>query len=222
MASHGIGKTTLARILAKQLGCETLFQPCSIDGSIDMVKTVVNDFTDIVTSSKFKVIILDEADQLSQPAQMALRDIIVESMGNRRNCRFILTANYEEKIIPALTSRCQSVKIDFSMKDVVLHCSEILKKECISFTKDSLKKFSEGFITNHFPDIRAIVEKLQASSLTGKLDYVSIQKESFENIAGKVLEMLRKGDNIREIRKMLILNEGKFSADYVELAKRCV
>ena len=64
-----------------------------------MVKTTIKDFCDIIPKNQYKVVILDEADQLSQQAQMALRNIIVDSLDN---CRFILTANYQDKIIDAL------------------------------------------------------------------------------------------------------------------------
>lgn len=216
----GIGKTTLAKIIVEQMKCDYLFQPCSMDGSIDMVKSTVKDFTETISSTKYKVVILDEADQLSPQAQMALRNIIVDSMSDGKNCRFILTANYEDKVLDPLKSRCQPIKLEFSLKEVLKYCSEILKKEGIKFDKDSLLDFNQNFVVKNFPDIRAILEKLQSSSLTGKLDYSQAEaSDSRVNIAKKVRDLISSQESARDIRKMLIVNEEKFSSDYVSLAE---
>ena len=102
----GCGKTTLSKLLVKELSCEYYFHPCSINGSIDVIKTTIKNFCEIIPNGKYKIIILDEADQLSKEAQMALRDIIVESM---ENCRFILTANYQDRIIDALKTTLKAL-----------------------------------------------------------------------------------------------------------------
>ena len=127
----GIGKSTLANILLKELDIEKyIVQSCSIDGSIEMVKTRVNDFCQMV-SDTYKVVVLDEADCLTNNtsnagAQMALRNIISESLNDTR---FILTCNYSEKLIDALKSRCPVIQLKFSTKDVLINVLDILKKE---------------------------------------------------------------------------------------------
>ena len=212
----GCGKTTLSKLLVSSLDCEYLFQPCSINGSIDMVKTVIKDFCDIIPKGKYKVVILDEADQLSKEAQMALRNIIVESMDN---CRFILTANYQDKVIDALKSRCTPIKIEFSTKDILKHCCKILKNENVKFDKETLVHFYDKIIVPRFPDIRSIVEHLQMMSVSGELVILKNKESaSRSDVASFIIENLKTTD-IKKIREYTLSNEDKFSADYVKLAE---
>jgi replication factor C small subunit len=161
-------------------------------------------------------VILDEADQLSQQAQMALRNIIVDSMND---CRFILTANYQDKVIDALKSRCTPIKLEFSNKDILKHCVSILKRENVSFSKEILKEFYEEVIVKRYPDIRSIMEHLQMMSVSGELKILKSEDAKIENeIVKYVFENLKSMD-IKKIREFLISNEDKFSADYVKLAQ---
>ena len=213
---QGIGKTTIAKLLVKEFNCDdVLFQSCSIDGSIDMVKTTIKDFCDIIPKNQYKVVILDEADQLSQQAQMALRNIIVDSLDN---CRFILTANYQDKIIDALKSRCTPIKLEFSTKDILKFCIGILNKENIKYTKQTVLDFYETIIVKKYPDIRTILEHLQMMSISGELKILKSNSIIIQNDVVKfIYDNLHKP--IKEIREYLISNEDKFSADYVKLAE---
>lgn len=157
-----------------------LFQSCSIDGSIDMVKTKIKDFCDLYAGKdKFKIIILDEADSLTQSAgnnagaQMALRNIIVDSL---EDTRFILTCNYLDRIIPALQSRCTPIKLDFTIQDTVKYIINILNKEQIQYTKDNLKEFVQTTVKRRFPDVRSIIEHLQIACQTRRIKKSSINK----------------------------------------------
>lgn len=211
----GIGKTTLAKILVDSLDCEYWLQPCSIDGSIEMIKSTIKDFCDIIPKGKYKIIILDEADQLSQQAQMALRNIIVDSLDN---CRFILTANYQDKVIDALKSRCTPVKLEFSTKDILKFCINILKMEDIKYTKLSILDFFETIIVKNYPDIRAIIENLQMMSISGELKVLKSNEITIKNdIVDYICNNMKL--DIKKIREYLISNEDKFSADYVKLAQ---
>lgn len=212
----GIGKTTLAKIIVNSLDCDCWLQPCSSDGSIDMVKTKIKDFCDIIPKGQYKVVILDEADQLSQQAQMALRNIIVDSMDN---CRFILTANYQDKIIEALKSRCTPIKLEFSNKDVLKHCIEILRKENVSFDKETIKEFFEEVIIQKYPDIRTIIEHLQMMSISGELKILKSGDVQIKNEIVKYVYDNIQTQDIKKTREYLISNEDKFSADYVKLAQ---
>ena len=214
--SPGCGKTTLSKLLVKELNCEYFFQPCSINGSVDMVKSTIKNFCEIIPRGKYKVVILDEADQLSKDAQMALRDIIVGSMDN---CRFILTANYQDKIIDAIKSRCTPIKLEFSTENVLKHCIDILKKEEVKFSKEILLDFYNKIIIPKYPDIRTIIEHLQMMSITGELVLLNSKKETFKNdITSFIMENIKKSP-IKKIREHLLSNEDKFSADYVNLAQ---
>lgn len=214
--SPGCGKTTLSKLLVNELECEYYFQPCSINGSIDMVKTTIKSFCEIIPRGKYKVIILDEADQMSKEAQMALRDIIVESMNN---CRFILTANYQDKIIDAIKSRCTPIKIEFSTENVLKHCINILKKEKIKFTKETILDFYNKVIIPKYPDIRTIIEHLQMMSISGELVLLNSKIESYRSeVTSFIIDNITKS-SIKKIREYLLSNEDKFSADYVNLAQ---
>ena len=219
---QGSGKSTLARLLAKELQCEqVLFQSCSIDGSIDMVKTKIKDFCDLYSGkNKFKIIILDEADSLTQGvgnnagAQMALRNIILDALDDTR---FILTCNYLDRIIPAIQSRCTPIKLDFSIQNVVKHIVNILTKENIKFNKDTLKTFVDFVVKRRFPDIRSIIEHLQISCQTGELKNL---QSTNDVINDELIEFINDCNDINQIRTYLHQNEDKFSGDYVFLASR--
>lgn len=216
----GIGKSTLAKLLAKELNVtNVLFQSCSIDGSIDMVKTKIKDFCDLMTDkNSIKLVILDEADSLTSSAgnnagaQMALRNIIAEAM---EDTRFILTCNYIDRIIPALQSRCTPIKLDFSLKDVAQFVLNILKQQNIIFTKESLDIFIKQTIKRRFPDIRSIIEHLQLACQSGTLENLHSTTDVIDD---EIIDFINKCSNPKQIREFLIKNEQKFSSDYIMLA----
>lgn len=218
----GIGKSTLAKILVDELGVQdVLFQSCSIDGSIDMVKTKIQSFCQIVTPpGKLKVVILDEADSLTQTggqnagAQMALRNIILEA---QEDTRFILTCNYIDRIIPALQSRCTPIKIEFSIKDIATRVLYILKQEKIKFTKETINDFINLVIKKRYPDIRSIISELELSCQTGEL---KILTSTTNVVTDEILNFILENKNIRDIRTFLIHNEEQFSGDYLALASK--
>ena len=212
----GIGKSTLANILLKELDIEKyIVQSCSIDGSIEMVKTRVNDFCQMV-SDTYKVVVLDEADCLTNNtsnagAQMALRNIISESLNDTR---FILTCNYSEKLIDALKSRCPVIQLKFSTKDVLIHILDILKKESISYTQESLQAFVKNVIKPKFPDIRSIISHLEIMSSSGTLTSGTIDHSDY----AEILQFIHESKDIMQIREYLLNNEDLFSGDYIKLA----
>ena len=212
----GIGKSTLAGILLNELGIERyIVQSCSIDGSIDMVKTRINDFCQMV-SDTYKVVVLDEADCLTNNtsnagAQMALRNIISESLNDTR---FILTCNYPEKLIDALKSRCPVIQLKFTIKDVLEHVLNILNKESISYNKESIQLFLKNVIKTKFPDIRSIISHLEIMCSSGTLCPGTIDHSDYSEI----LEFIHKSKDIMQIREYLLNNEDIFSADYLKLA----
>ena len=217
---QGIGKSTIARLLAKELHCEdVLFQSCSIDGSIDMVKTKIQNFCELIThQNSFKIVILDEADSLTSSAgtnagaQMALRNIIAESL---EDTRFILTCNYLDRIIPALQSRCTPIKLEFSIQDVAKHIVNILNKEQIKFSKEDLTIFLNNTVKRRFPDIRSIIEHLQISCQSGQLKNLQSANDIINN---EIIEFITNCNDINQIREYLHQNEDKFSSDYIALA----
>ena len=218
----GIGKSTLAKILVDELGIQdVLFQSCSIDGSIDMVKTKIQSFCQIVTPpGKLKVVILDQADSLTQTggqnagAQMALRNIILEA---QEDTRFILTCNYIDRIIPALQSRCTPIKIEFSVVDIAKRVLTILKAQKIKFTKESIDQFINQVIKKRYPDIRSIISELELSCQTGEL---KILTSTTNVVTDEILNFILENKKPRDIRTFLIHNEEQFSGDYFALASK--
>ena len=167
----GVGKTSLARALCKETEADLLFINASLDRGIGDVRTTVAQFASC--SSMFgglKVVLLDEADNLTQDSQKALRALIEEF---QNHCRFILTCNYPHNIIDAIHSRCSVV--DFSVRDpkqlAVLsgqffkRLVPILKSGDIHYDDKVLAKF----VIDMAPDWRGILNNLQGATKTGEL-----------------------------------------------------
>lgn len=218
--SPGCGKSTLARIISQSLDADVLYHHCSGDnGGVNMVRTKIASFCEMM-SPRNKIVILDEADGLSSVtgqgagAQMALRDIIPASL---KDTRFIMTCNYPDKIIDALRSRCQPIKINFGVEDILKFIYHILTNEKIKFTSDDVKTFYEKCVKPKVPDIRSIVETLQLCCADGTLKVISSVKPIVDN---EIIDFITKSKDPKEIRKYLINNEDKFSADYIQLARQ--
>jgi DNA polymerase III delta prime subunit len=168
----GTGKTSVARALCNQLGADWIIINCSEDGNIDTLRTKIRQFASTISlSDTKKVVILDEFDYSNaQSIQPALRGAIEEFA---KNCRFILTCNYKNRIIEPIHSRCTC--IDFSIpikekpqlaKDFLARCEYILKEEKINYEKKVLSQL----IIKHFPDFRRTLNELQRYSSAGTID----------------------------------------------------
>jgi DNA polymerase III delta prime subunit len=170
--SAGVGKTTVARALCEQLQCDYLLVNASEDSGIDILRNKIRNFASSVSlAGKTKVVILDEADYLNpNSTQPALRGAIEEFA---KNCRFIMTCNFKNRIIQPLHSRCTVVEFGLSKEEkaemaaAFFHATQkILKEEGVSFTKDILAKV----VTRYFPDYRRILNELQRYSSSGTID----------------------------------------------------
>ena len=184
----GMGKTTVARALCEQMGWDYIIINASEERNIETIRTTVRQYGSTVSVfSEMKCIILDEADHLNaQSAQPALRGVIEEFAGN---CRFILTANYGNRLIEPLLSRCPVV--DFSVskaekKEMVIQFAKrmktILKENEIEFQSDQLIEV----VLKNFPDFRKTLNLLQRYSVRGRLDVshvLSLSDEAMENLA---------------------------------------
>jgi DNA polymerase III delta prime subunit len=191
--SAGSGKTTTALILIKELkATKLILNASSEDRGIGTMKGKVKQFASS-QSNNLKVVLLDEADHLTSDAQPALRNTI-ETYS--KTCRFILTANYKERIIKPIQSRCTSYEFStFSKSKVYTLIEKILEKEKIK-SKDSDIRI---IIEKYYPDIRSIINTIQSCSLSGKLilkelPTLSIDFKKFENLLckgeiGKLREM---------------------------------
>lgn len=199
--SAGVGKTTTAMCLAREILGEhwkdhTLELNASDERGINMVRDRVKKFARFAgldTKIPFKIIILDEADEMTSDAQTALRRIIEDTA---RYCRFILIANNISRIIEPLQSRCAVFKFTrISEDDVISYLEEICKKEKIKFDQKGLKttySYSEG-------DMRHAINILQATASLG-----IVNESNVKTSAG-----LSKTSDVGEILKLAIA--GKLS-----------
>lgn len=167
----GVGKTSLARALCNEIDADLLFVNASLDRGISDVRTTVSQFAS--TSSMFggiKVVLLDEADNLTQDSQKALRALIEEF---QNHCRFILTCNYPHNIIDAIHSRCSVV--DFHIRDpksLAVLSGQFYKRVVPILTAGNIRyddKVLAKFIMDMAPDWRGILNNLQGHSKGGEL-----------------------------------------------------
>ena len=178
----GTGKTTLAKLIVNNIKCDYLYLNASDENGIDMIREKVKGFASSATFNPIKVVILDEADFLTQPAQAALRNIIEEYS---INTRFVLTCNYIERLIEPLTSRCEiHILKPPSMPDVARHvCKNILDVEGVKYDIKNVAML----IKEHYPDIRSVIKCLQAGVKDGEFQWIELNTDWLTRVI-KVLE----------------------------------
>ena len=208
VGSPGTGKTTLARIIVNDiLGCNFLYINASDESGIDTIRHNITNFAQTKSfDGGIKVVVLDEADGLTSQAQAALRNTM-ETYA--KYCRFILTANYRHKIIPALQSRCQSLDLKPVVDQAAKRCFNILRLENVKVSEEQKKKFVI-LVKKHFPDLRKTINEIQKSIVDGELCIDSSGSDS--ELLKAVTEGLKE-DSIK-VRKYLIENEDRFQGDY--------
>jgi len=179
----GTGKTTLAKLIVKNIKCDYLYINASDENGIDIIRDKVKTFASTSTFQPLKVVILDESDFLTQPAQAALRNLIEEYS---ITTRFVLTCNYIERLIEPLQSRCEIHLLKPPSKgDIARHiCTNILDVESVTYDiKDVAVVINE-----YYPDVRSIIKVLQQFSQSGKL----ILADTNNNWVKKLVEILKK------------------------------
>ena len=202
----GVGKTTAARAMLEQIGSTYMFINGSEESGIDVLRTKIKNFASTVSlEGGKKYLILDEADYLNpQSTQPALRGFIEEF---HKNCGFILTCNYKNRIIPALQSRCSV--IDFVIPNAekaklaqqfFKRVMEILNENEIQFNE----KVVAELINNHFPDWRKVLNELQRYSVSGEIDAGILVNLGDKNI--KDLMAMMKKKEFTNVRKWVVDN----------------
>ena len=162
--SAGTGKTTLAKLIVKNIQCDYLYLNASDENGIDTIRDKVKGFASTASFQPIKIVILDEADFLTQPAQAALRNLIEEYSAYTR---FILTCNYVERLIEPLQSRCELHMLKPPTKGAVAKhlCLNVLDIENVTYDMKDVAQVINAF----YPDVRSILKTLQQFSKNGKL-----------------------------------------------------
>ena len=204
----GIGKTTVAKALCQQLGCDYYVINGSDEGRfLDTVRNQAKNFASTVSltaSANHKVIIIDEADNTTSDVQLLLRANIETFY---KNCRFIFTCNYKNKIIEPLHSRCSVVDFSISRQDkpsiaaqFFTRINEILEKEGV----ESDKKVVVELISKYFPDWRRVLNECQRYSAGGKIDTGILAVLTDSNVK-ELVDFLKKKE-FPNVRKWIVQN----------------
>jgi DNA polymerase III delta prime subunit len=206
--SAGVGKTTVAKALCNEIGCDFLMINGSDESGIDTFRTKIKNYASAVslTGGK-KVIIIDEADYLNaNSTQPAMRAAMEEFA---HNCTFIMTCNYKNRIIEPLHSRCAVVEFKLKNADKPVVAKQfmqrinfILKEEGVTFDKQVVAEV----IKKYFPDFRRTINELQRYSASGSIDSGILSAVADVSLSGLVKAL--KDQNFTEMRKWVAENGG--------------
>ena len=204
--TSGIGKTTVAKALCEQLNCEWIMINGSEEGGIDVLRNKIKNFASTVSlSGGKKVVILDEADYLNpQSTQPALRGFVEEF---HKNCRFILTCNFKNRIIEPLHSRFSNIEFKVNPKDKPKLASRLFERAVFILKEQNInyeEKVLVELIKKHFPDFRKLINELQRYSISGTIDAGILVNLSDENL--KTLVSHLKNKEFSDMRKWVVNN----------------
>ena len=202
----GIGKTTVAKALCEQMNCDWIMINGSEEGGIDVLRNKIKNFASTVSlSGGKKVVILDEADYLNpQSTQPALRGFVEEF---HKNCRFILTCNFKNRIIEPLHSRFSNIEFKVNPKDKPKLASRLFERAIYILKEQNVDyedKVLVELITKHFPDFRKLINELQRYSVSGSIDAGILVNVSDENL--KTLVTHLKNKEFGDMRKWVVNN----------------
>jgi len=193
----GTGKTTLAKLIVKNLDCDYLYINASDERGIETIRDKVSSFASTMSFKPLKVVILDEADFLTIQAQASLRNVI-ETFS--RTTRFIMTCNFVERIIDPLQSRCQVLKIvPPSKKEVAVHLAKVMAHEAISYDVEDIKTI----VNQYYPDLRKCLNVIQLSTQDQKLTIDKSVLVSSNYMTQVVKELSNAKPNWRTIRQII-------------------
>jgi DNA polymerase III delta prime subunit len=212
--SAGVGKTTVARAMLEQLGCDYIVINGSMNGNIDTLRNDIKSFASSVSlQGGRKYVILDEADYLNaNSTQPALRNFMEEFS---KNCGFILTCNFKNRIIEPLHSRCSVIDFVIPNTEKPTMAAHFFKRVCGILDENNIiyeKKVVAALIEKHFPDWRRVLNELQRYASTGSIDtgiLVNISDDNVRTVIGYL-----KDKNFTEARKWVALNSDLDTATF--------
>ena len=194
----GTGKTTLAKLITKNIKCDVMYINASDERGIDTIRDKIVDFASVNSFNPIKVVILDESDYITSQAQAALRNVM-ETYSVKT--RFVLTANYAERIIDPLKSRCQTFHIEPPSKgDVAKHIAGLLDKEEVKYELSDVA----ALIKTYYPDIRKIINAAQQSVNENNILNPGALVPNVEGALTAIIDALKSNDknawaNIRQV-----------------------
>ena len=195
----GVGKTTLAKILIKQLEIDdfdVLEINASRENSIDTIRDKITGFVQTMPFGDFKVVLLDEADYISPNGQAALRGVMETY---HASARFILTCNYPNRVIPALHSRCQGFHIEKVDKtEFTARIATVLVAENVELDIETL----DTYVRSTYPDLRKCLNLCQMNSTGGKLSNVKGDEGNTSDWRVDAVNLFKAG-KIVEARKLM-------------------
>lgn len=202
----GTGKTTIAKALCEMHNCDYILINGSEESGIDVLRTKIKNFASTVSlQGGNKVVILDEADYLNaQSTQPALRGFIEEF---HKNCRFIFTCNYKNRLIAPLHSRCTVIDFKIPPSERPRLASVFMARLMMILDAEGVKWNSEvlqELVMKHFPDFRRTINELQRYSVSGSIDVgilSNIGEESLQELLGHV-----KAKRFTDMRKWVATN----------------
>ena len=210
----GCGKTTVAKALCNELGVDVYVINGSDEGRfLDTVRNNAKNFASTVSltsESKHKVIIIDEADNTTPDVQLLLRASIEEFS---RNCRFIFTCNYKNKIIEPLHSRCAVVEFGIKGKQKQEIAGQFFKRLISILDRERIeadKKVLAELINKHFPDWRRVLNECQRYSVSGRIDSGILAHFSDVKVNDLIKNLKEK--DFKEVRKWCVNNLDNDSA----------
>lgn len=196
----GVGKTSLAKLLINEFEIndyDVLEVNASRDNGVDLIREKVLGFVQTVPFSKFKVVLLDEADYLTPNGQAMLRNDI-ETYHD--TTRFILTCNYQHRIIPALKSRCHLIHITKTdITEFTARVATILVKENIDFDLEVL----DDYVNNTYPDLRKCINQIQVNSSSGKLLNYDNTTSTEEDLLAEATILFKQKDIVNGRKKVI-------------------
>lgn len=197
---QGTGKTTLARILVEAVEVheyDLMEINASKENDVKTFREKISNFAQIFPHGKMKYIILDEADQITPAAQNILK---ADMETYAPVCRFILTTNHPNKIIPPLHSRCQGFHIDkLELKEFTANIAKILLAEGVQFDLDTL----DTYVRAKYPDLRKAINLVQQHSVDGKLEEVSVDVSNSNDWLVEAINLFKAG-KYKEARTQIV------------------
>jgi replication factor C small subunit len=195
----GTGKTSIGKMLCKLIPCDKMIINASDENGVDDIRNKVQDFCMTMGLEPLKIMFLDEADRLTPDAQGIMRNLM-ETYS--QSTRFILTGNHQEKIAPAIKSRCQSFEVRPSSKgDIMAHLVKILTTEKVKFEP----KDAAFIVSSYFPDMRKIINFAQQSTINGvlKIAKANTAEQDYKTRLIELLKTPSKSGVFTEIRQLV-------------------